>query len=192
MHRSRRYCARQNQEWRYSISRPGQGARHSSFAAMMENRGVILACDVRGPALEQLEVRAARARDPNNPYPFARHAASDRMIRPGLCRCSRAADRGTWRRQPELKWRLTSARLAELTRVQDALLDRGLARSHPAGALFMRPVRSCPVRTRIESPRFLPATLGLPGSGGRPILARGASAAGCGAVLPSEPFFHKH
>src|SRR6201999_441585 len=30
---------------------------------------------------------------------------------------------GTWRRQPRLRWRLTPARLAELTGIQDRLLD---------------------------------------------------------------------
>jgi 16S rRNA (cytosine967-C5)-methyltransferase len=30
---------------------------------------------------------------------------------------------GTWRRQPELRWRLTPERLVELNRVQDRLLD---------------------------------------------------------------------
>jgi 16S rRNA (cytosine967-C5)-methyltransferase len=34
---------------------------------------------------------------------------------------------GTWRRQPEAKWRLTPARLAELQGIQDALLDQAAA-----------------------------------------------------------------
>jgi 16S rRNA (cytosine967-C5)-methyltransferase len=31
---------------------------------------------------------------------------------------------GTWRRQPELKWRLTPRRLDQLTALQDRLLDQ--------------------------------------------------------------------
>ena len=43
---------------------------------------------------------------------------------------------GTWRRQPEQKWRLTSARLVELAALQDQLLDTGAARVRPGGRLI--------------------------------------------------------
>jgi 16S rRNA (cytosine967-C5)-methyltransferase len=42
---------------------------------------------------------------------------------------------GAWRRQPEAKWRLTPARLAELTALQDAVLDAAAARVGPGGCL---------------------------------------------------------
>src|SRR6185437_10178390 len=42
---------------------------------------------------------------------------------------------GTWRRQPELRWRLTPARLAELTALQDRLLDQAAGLAAPGGRL---------------------------------------------------------
>jgi 16S rRNA (cytosine967-C5)-methyltransferase len=42
---------------------------------------------------------------------------------------------GTWRRSPEVKWRLTPERLAELTRVQADILARAAALVAPGGRL---------------------------------------------------------
>jgi 16S rRNA (cytosine967-C5)-methyltransferase len=43
---------------------------------------------------------------------------------------------GTWRRQPELKWRLTGERLAALQALQDRLLDRAAACLDVGGRLL--------------------------------------------------------
>ena len=42
---------------------------------------------------------------------------------------------GAWRRDPEGKWRLTPARLADLTALQDRILDEAAALIAPGGAL---------------------------------------------------------
>jgi 16S rRNA (cytosine967-C5)-methyltransferase len=42
---------------------------------------------------------------------------------------------GTWRRQPELRWRLTPERLAELRATQDALLADAVSQVRPGGRL---------------------------------------------------------
>jgi 16S rRNA (cytosine967-C5)-methyltransferase len=42
---------------------------------------------------------------------------------------------GTWRRQPELKWRLTSERLTQLIGIQDELLAQAAAATRPGGRL---------------------------------------------------------
>ncbi|MCB1390599.1 MAG: RsmB/NOP family class I SAM-dependent RNA methyltransferase [Rhodobacteraceae bacterium] len=42
---------------------------------------------------------------------------------------------GSWRRAPEAKWALTAARLAELTRIQDSILDRCASLTAPGGVL---------------------------------------------------------
>jgi len=42
---------------------------------------------------------------------------------------------GTWRRQPELRWRLTPGRLAELIALQDRLLDQAAGLVRPGGRL---------------------------------------------------------
>ena len=42
---------------------------------------------------------------------------------------------GTWRRNPEARWRLTPDRLARLMELQARLLDIGIALVRPGGAL---------------------------------------------------------
>ena len=42
---------------------------------------------------------------------------------------------GTWRRQPELRWRLTPERLEALRKTQDWLLDDGARHTRPGGRL---------------------------------------------------------
>lgn len=67
---------------------------------------------------------------------------------------------GTWRRAPEAKWRLTPERLADLTRLQDALLARGASLVRPEGHLAFA---TCSVLTEEGPDRvavFLAATPG--------------------------------
>lgn len=100
----------------------GAGGKALALAAAMGNQGEIVACDVRGPPLAELERRAARAgvtiirthllgEPPQGPF--------DIVFIDAPCSGS-----GTWRRQPEAKWRLTPERLAALMGVQDQLLDQ--------------------------------------------------------------------
>jgi 16S rRNA (cytosine967-C5)-methyltransferase len=55
---------------------------------------------------------------------------------------------GTWRRQPELRWRLTPARLAELTALQDRLLDRAATLTAPGGRLVYATCSILPVENQ--------------------------------------------
>ncbi len=98
----------------------GAGGKSLALAAAMQNRGEIVACDIRRPALAELERRASRAGaciirthllgvSPSGPF--------DLVLLDAPCSGS-----GTWRRQPELKWRLTPDRLARLTETQAGLL----------------------------------------------------------------------
>jgi 16S rRNA (cytosine967-C5)-methyltransferase len=103
----------------------GAGGKSLALAAAMQNRGEIIACDIRKSALEELERRAARAGAGiirahllGAPPP----GSFDLVFLDAPCSGS-----GTWRRQPELKWRLTAERLAELTALQDRLLDQAAA-----------------------------------------------------------------
>jgi 16S rRNA (cytosine967-C5)-methyltransferase len=100
----------------------GAGGKSLALAAAMQNQGEIVACDVRGAALAELERRAARAGvtiigshllgpPPEGPF--------DLVFLDAPCSGS-----GTWRRQPEAKWRLTPGRLAELMALQNRLLDQ--------------------------------------------------------------------
>lgn len=112
----------------------GAGGKSLAFAAAMENRGEILACDVRGEALFELERRAARAGarilktlplDHGQPS-----GLFDAVFVDAPC-----SGTGTWRRQPELRWRLTPGRLSELMAIQDRLLDQAASLVRPGGRL---------------------------------------------------------
>jgi 16S rRNA (cytosine967-C5)-methyltransferase len=100
----------------------GAGGKSLALAAAMENKGEIVASDIRGEALFELSRRADRAGAgiikthllgplPQGPF--------DLVLLDAPCSGS-----GTWRRQPELKWRLTPDRLVELCALQDRLLGQ--------------------------------------------------------------------
>ncbi|HVW74214.1 MAG TPA: RsmB/NOP family class I SAM-dependent RNA methyltransferase [Rhizomicrobium sp.] len=143
----------------------GAGGKSLALAAAMQNRGEIVACDVRGEALFELEKRAARAgvgiiktvalehARPSGPF--------DLVLVDAPCSGS-----GTWRRQPELRWRLTPARLAELTAIQDRLLDQAAALTGPGGRLVYATCSILPLENQdraaafqIRHPDFVPLDL---------------------------------
>ncbi|HEY0300455.1 MAG TPA: RsmB/NOP family class I SAM-dependent RNA methyltransferase [Rhizomicrobium sp.] len=113
----------------------GAGGKSLALAAQMRNQGEIVACDIRQPALQELAMRAKRAGAAN----IKTHLLSDANPPDGLfdvvlldTPCSGS---GTWRRQPELRWRTTPARLAELVPLQDRLLAQAAGHVKPGGRL---------------------------------------------------------
>jgi len=102
----------------------GAGGKALAMAAAMENRGTILAFDDVPSRLKPLAERAARAGAgcitlaEKRGGPLWGDGKFDLVFLDAPC-----SGTGTWRRQPELRWRLTPERLAELTRLQDWLLD---------------------------------------------------------------------
>ncbi len=112
----------------------GAGGKSLALAAEMQNEGEITACDIDGKRLFALEPRAARAgvsiirshvlrgEPPQGPF--------DLVFVDAPCSGS-----GVWRRQPELKTRLTENRLAELASLQDRLLEQAASRVAPGGRL---------------------------------------------------------
>ncbi len=111
----------------------GAGGKSLALAAAMQNEGEIIACDIRGQALAELEKRAARAgvniirtrilgEVPPGPY--------DLVFVDAPC-----SGTGTWRRQPELKNRVTAERLERLIKTQDGLLAQGAEVTRPGGRL---------------------------------------------------------
>jgi 16S rRNA (cytosine967-C5)-methyltransferase len=131
----------------------GAGGKSLALAAAMQNQGEIVACDIRGEALAELEKRSRRAGVSIIKTVLLEHAQPsgvfDLVLVDAPCSGS-----GTWRRQPELRWRLTPARLAELTALQDQLLDQAAGPTAPGGRLVYATCSILPVENQDRAQAF--------------------------------------
>ncbi len=120
----------------------GAGGKTLALAAAMENRGILVASDSDRNRLAKLAPRSSRA---------GAGMIEARLINPGrelemLADLSARADAvlvdapcsgtGTWRRNPEARWRLTPERLARFGQVQSRLLDIAAVLVQPGGRLI--------------------------------------------------------
>lgn len=119
----------------------GAGGKTLTLAAAMENQGTLLACDIDRSRLQRLGQRAARAGATIaatrllNPKREAEALAdvvghADAVLIDAPC-----SGTGTWRRNPEARWRLTPVRLAKFVETQAMLLDLGATLVKPGGRL---------------------------------------------------------
>ncbi|WP_106639303.1 RsmB/NOP family class I SAM-dependent RNA methyltransferase [Allosphingosinicella vermicomposti] len=119
----------------------GAGGKTLALAAEMENAGRIIACDVDRGRLSRISARLDRAGvsivetrllNPNQEVSALADLAgqADLVLIDAPC-----SGTGTWRRNPETRWRLTEKRLAQLTAVQSHLLDIGAGLVKPGGRL---------------------------------------------------------
>lgn len=110
----------------------GAGGKSLALAAAMRNEGEIVASDIDEGRLAQIGPRAERGGVTIIlPRPGAAGEVFDRVLVDAPC-----SGTGTWRRQPELRWRLTPERLASLQKTQDELLDEGARHTRPRGRLI--------------------------------------------------------
>jgi 16S rRNA (cytosine967-C5)-methyltransferase len=105
----------------------GAGGKTLALAAMMENRGQIVACDVSASRLEGAVRRLRRAGvtnverhfvEPGDKWAKRRAGTFDRVLVDAPC-----TGTGTWRRNPDARHRLTEQDLLELVRKQSSILD---------------------------------------------------------------------
>ncbi len=105
----------------------GAGGKTLALAAMMQNRGQIIACDVSAPRLEGAVRRLRRAGVHNverhltqsgDKWLKRRAGTFDRVLVDAPC-----TGTGTWRRNPDARLRLTERDLAELVPKQAGILD---------------------------------------------------------------------
>lgn len=119
----------------------GGGGKTLALAAAMANHGSILACDVDRPRLSRLMPRAERAGvsiaetrllNPNQEAAMLADQAgrADVVLIDAPC-----SGTGTWRRNPEARWRLTPQRLDRYVATQAALLDIAADLVRPGGML---------------------------------------------------------
>lgn len=119
----------------------GAGGKALALAAAMGNRGSILATDIDRARLSRLGPRAGRAGasivdtrllDPKRESEALAdwRDAADVVLIDAPC-----SGTGTWRRNPEARWRLTPAQVERLIATQRRLLDLGATLVRPGGAL---------------------------------------------------------
>jgi len=120
----------------------GAGGKTLAIASATNDEVAILACDTNRARLQQLPPRANRAgatrietlllNPGQEPAMLAEHMGkADRVIVDAPCSGS-----GTWRRSPELRWRLTPARLDRHLADQAKLIDLGADLVAPGGKLL--------------------------------------------------------
>jgi 16S rRNA (cytosine967-C5)-methyltransferase len=119
----------------------GAGGKTLALAAEMENRGRLVASDVDRTRLSRMRPRLERASvsivEPRLLDPGREREAleglkgqADLVLVDAPC-----SGTGTWRRNPELRWRLDPARLERLVKLQAYLLDLGVELVRPGGIL---------------------------------------------------------
>ena len=119
----------------------GAGGKTLALAAAMAGRGRLVACDSDRARLSRLAPRAARA---------GAAQIEERLLDPGREAAALAdlaggcdavlvdapcSGTGTWRRNPEARWRLTGEQLARYAAIQARLLDVASALVRPGGRL---------------------------------------------------------
>jgi 16S rRNA (cytosine967-C5)-methyltransferase len=119
----------------------GGGGKTLALAALMANEGSILACDIDRGRLQRLPERAERAGvtiaetrllNPNREAEQLddQEARADIVFVDAPC-----SGTGTWRRNPEARWRLTHDRLDRLVATQRHIMGLAAALVRPGGAL---------------------------------------------------------
>jgi 16S rRNA (cytosine967-C5)-methyltransferase len=117
----------------------GAGGKSLALAAAMNDKGRIVATDIDRTRLSRLAPRAGKAgvtivqpllMNPGQEEDVLAGVTADVVLVDAPC-----SGTGTWRRNPEARWRLTPARLDKLVETQRHVLELGAARVVPGGTL---------------------------------------------------------
>lgn len=138
----------------------GAGGKTLAMAAMMQNKGRIIACDVldkrlqraaerfRRAGLHNIEVRAlANERDP---WVKKHKEGFDRVLTDVPC-----SGTGTWRRNPDARWKKLGPGLPELVRLQAEILDSAARLVKPGGRLIYATCSLLPDENDDQIKKFL-------------------------------------
>jgi 16S rRNA (cytosine967-C5)-methyltransferase len=138
----------------------GAGGKTLALASMMNNKGRLVACDVSEGRLKRSADRLARAGihnvtthvlDAQGAKWVKRQAGSfDRVLVDAPC-----SGTGTWRRNPDAKWKLKPEDLAELTVKQGEILERAARLVKPGGRLVYVTCSLLPDENEAQVERFL-------------------------------------
>ena len=118
----------------------GAGGKTLALAATMENKGRLIACDVNERRAEKATLRLRRAGVHNvtrrilesetDKWVKRQAGSFDRVLVDAPCSGS-----GTWRRNPDSKWRLSEQGLTELAALQGRILASAARLVRPGGRL---------------------------------------------------------
>lgn len=123
----------------------GAGGKTLALAATMENTGRIIACDVSESRLKRARQRLKRA-GAFLAEPKVLSSERDKWVKRRASKFDGGFERvlidapctgtGTWRRNPDQKWKLTPEDLAALAEKQSAILDSAARLVGPGGRLI--------------------------------------------------------
>lgn len=136
----------------------GNGGKALHLAALMQNKGRILALDTDAKKLENLRLRARRA---GVSIIETRVIESTKTIK----RLAQSADRvlldvpcsglGVLRRNPEIRWRLTTEQIESLKTLQQQILERYSKMCRPGGKVVYATCSVLPSENREQLDTFL-------------------------------------
>jgi 16S rRNA (cytosine967-C5)-methyltransferase len=138
----------------------GAGGKTLALAAQMKNKGHIVACDVLEGRIMRASTRLRRAGAHNverraltserDPWVKRHAAAFDRVLVDAPCSGS-----GTWRRNPDQKWRLAPNDLEELVALQASILQSAARLVTQGGRLVYATCALLPAENEGQIRRFL-------------------------------------
>ena len=177
----------------------GAGGKTLLMAATMHNGGNIVACDIYQGRLDKAALRFRRAGVHNVTRRLV-EGVKDRW----LSRQSGAFDRvlvdvpcsgsGTWRRNPDMKWKLTPKGLEELVVVQQGLLQRAAETVKVGGRLVYATCSLFEEENQAQVHAFLrdhSSFKVVPLSELWPQVLEGPQPVGCDSFLTVRPDMHK-
>ncbi len=138
----------------------GAGGKTLAMAACMQNKGRIMAWDISEKRLSQITLRLRRA-GVDNVQTHVITSEQDAFIK----RHKQTADRvlvdapcsgtGTWRRNPDLKWRFTQKDLDEVVAVQQSILQSAARLVKPGGRLIYATCSVLQEENELQAAQFL-------------------------------------
>ncbi len=138
----------------------GAGGKTLALAACMENKGRIVACDVLEGRIDRASVRFARAGIHNverralkseaDSWVKRHKGAFDRVLIDAPC-----SGTGTWRRNPDARWRLKAQDIVELVALQRRIIESAARLVRPGGRLVYATCSLLPEENESQADWFL-------------------------------------
>jgi 16S rRNA (cytosine967-C5)-methyltransferase len=143
----------------------GAGGKTLALAAQMQNKGRLVACDVSQGRVDRAAERLKRAGAHNvsrrvlsseaDKWVKRSKGTFDRVLIDAPC-----SGTGTWRRNPDAKWRFTPDTLADLTDLQGRILRSASRLAKPGGLVIYATCSVLPDENEAQVEAFIEASNG--------------------------------